>query len=315
MDLTVVDKKIVGASIAVVDLAMPDGCPLPPWSPGSHIEVTLPTDQGALVRQYSLCAAEDDPSIWRIAVLREAKGRGGSAFICDRVERGQSLHVSGPRNLFEFTPRGRITFIAGGIGITPILPMVLRAERMSLDWRLIYLARERSNIVFAETIARLPQGRVSIHCSGESGRFDLAAEMGALGAQDSVYACGPMRLLDDLEALNAARGAAWSLHLERFENPNKAAAGPDAPFDVILARSNRRFTVQPGETILDVLSRNGVSVTASCRDGLCSTCEQRVVDGLPDHRDAVLTPEERKENAYMMICVSRSLTPTLTLDL
>jgi len=315
MELTVARKEVVGTSIALLDLSPENGQPLPSWSPGSHIELKLPTDKGELVRQYSLCGPAESRDAWRIAVLREVSGRGGSAYVYDGVEKGQRLSVSGPRNNFAFNPRSQTTFIAGGIGITPILPMVQHAEKLRLDWRLIYLTRSRNRMIFLDQIDALPAARVILHHSGERGRLDLERTLSIQGKGDSIYACGPMRLLDDLETLKSSGNCQWDLHIERFENPNKAAPTGNTSFEVVLAKSGRRVLVSEGDTILKVLQRDGMDVPCSCRDGVCGTCEQRVLEGIPDHRDAVLSPEERKRNSHMMICVSRSLTPSITLDI
>ena len=164
-----------------------------------------------------------------------------------------------------------------------------------------------------DEIRRLPAGRVMLHCSTDRGRFDLAAWVRTLGADDGVFACGPLRLLDDVEALHD-RAAPWRLHLERFENPN-LAAGEHRAFEVVLARSRRSLHVGSRESILDVLLREGMPLDCSCREGVCGSCEQRVLQGVPDHRDAVLTTEERRQGTHMMICVSRAITPSITLDM
>jgi ferredoxin len=153
-----------------------------------------------------------------------------------------------------------------------------------------------------------------LHCSADSGRFNLAAWTRRLAAGDAVYACGPLRLLDDLEALHD-RVSPWRLHLERFENPNLAATGEQRGFEVVLARTGRSLQVGGGESILDALLREGVDVDCSCREGVCGSCEQRVLQGVPEHRDAVLTAEERRQGTHMMVCVSRAATPSITLDI
>lgn len=313
-DLRVRSRANTSSRCVVFELESVSGQALPQWTPGSHIEVAMETEAGALVRQYSLCGDSTDRSQWTIAVLRESNSRGGSAFMCDQLKAGDTIKARGPRNNFVFQPQAeRVTLMAAGIGITPIISMAFEAERLGLDWRLIYMVCERSDLCLTSALAQLPAARVRLHYSAEAGRMDLQAWAATLGAQDTVYACGPLRLLDDLSALHDEQRL-WSLHLERFENPNKST-GIDAGFELVLARSAKRLQVATGESILSVLRREGIDIPWSCCDGVCGTCEQVVLDGIPDHRDAVLSPAERSANKHVMVCVSRSMTPSLTLDL
>lgn len=312
-ELVVQRRRASARQTVAFDLTAADGQPLPRWDPGSHIELVLPHANGELVRRYSLCGTADDARLWRIVVHREQHSRGGSAYLCDQIVEGHRLRVRGLRNNFPFVPSPRLTLMAGGIGITPLLPMVTAAQAAGCDWRLLYLARSEADISELDEIRRLPSERVTLHCSAERGRFDIAAWTRKLGPGDAVYACGPLRLLDDLEMLHD-QASPWRLHLERFENPNLATGKPQ-PFEVVLARSGRSVHVDNGESILDVLLREGVTVDCSCREGVCGTCEQRVLRGVPDHRDAVLTIEERRQGTHMMICVSRAATASITLDL
>lgn len=314
IDLRVRSRADTSSRAVLFELEPVAGQVLSQWSPGSHIEMALETDGGALVRQYSLCGDSSDTSQWTIAVLREKNSRGGSAFMCDELKAGDTVKVRGPRNNFTFEPQAqRVTLMAAGIGITPIISMAFEAERRNLDWRLIYMVCERSDLCLAAALSRLPAAKVRLHYSAEAGRLDLQAWVESLGADDTVYACGPLRLLDDLSALHEERPI-WSLHLERFENPNKTT-GTDTSFELVLARSAKRLQVAPDESILTVLCREGIDIPWSCCDGVCGTCEQIVLDGIPDHRDAVLSQAERSANKHVMVCVSRSMTPTLTLDL
>lgn len=313
IEVEIVSKVRSGGRVTAFELEAVGGGELPAWTPGSHIELRWTTDGQEFVRQYSLCGESFSGTRWRIAVLREKNSRGGSAYLCDLAPVGARLQVRGPRNNFEFVPDQRVTLLAAGIGITPILSMAFAAEEQGCDWRLLYLVCERSDVSLRESLEKLPKERVSIHYTAETGRLNLDEWSRSLGAGDSVFVCGPMRLLDDMVAIHEARPV-WGLHLERFENPNKDVGDAQA-FDVVLARSGKTLRVLPHESILEVLRRDGMSLEWSCCDGVCGTCEQVVLDGVPDHRDAVLSPQERHANRHMMICVSRSHTPTLTLDL
>lgn len=313
IEVEIVAKARSGARVFVFELAAVGGGDLPPWTPGAHIEMKWEAEGREYTRQYSLCGESFTGPRWRIAVLREKNSRGGSAYLCDQAQVGTRLQVRGPRNNFPFAPDQRVTLLAAGIGITPILAMAYEAQARRCDWRLIYLACERSDVALRDSLDKLPQERVAYHYAAEVGRLNLEEWSRSLGVGDSLFVCGPLRLLDDMVAIHEARPT-WKLHLERFENPNKDV-GDSKAFDLVLARSGKTFRIQPHESILEVLRRDGMNLEWSCCDGVCGTCEQAVLEGVPDHRDAVLTPQERQANRHMMICVSRAVTPSLTLDL
>ncbi|AUM75120.1 PDR/VanB family oxidoreductase [Paracoccus jeotgali] len=301
---------IVGLTLAPVD-----GGQLPEWTPGAHLDLKLPlkADDGAeVIRQYSLCGDPRDRSCYRIGVLREAAGRGGSAYVHDRLAPGEVIRINAPRNHFPFEPTARTLFIAGGIGITPILPMVRQAAAEGHDWQLIVATRDRSRLAFEADFAALDPARVTFHFHAEKGLLDLDAVLGPLGAETTVYSCGPTGLLDALT--QRSEGAPWQLRIERFaasEPVDTAGKG----FDVICASSGERLRVGEGQTILEVVRPAGYKIESSCKDGICGTCETRVLRGMPDHRDSVLTAEERAANDYMMICVSRAQGSELELDI
>lgn len=313
IEMEIAAKVVTGSRTVAFDLVPVEGGELPDWPAGSHIELKWTTDGQEIIRQYSLCGESFSGAKWRIAVNREKNSRGGSAYLCDQAAVGTRLQVRGPRNNFPFVADERVTFLAAGIGITPLLSMAFEAEAQGCDWRLIYMVCERQNVSLRESLDKLPAHRVSYHYSAEVGRLNLEEWSRTLGAGDSVFICGPLRLLDDMVAIHE-NGAAWKLHLERFENPNKDVGDAKA-FDLVLARSGKTLRVEANESILEVLRRDGMALEWSCCNGVCGTCEQVVVEGIPEHRDAVLTPEERQANRYMMVCVSRSVTPSLTLDL
>lgn len=315
LKLCVARKDYAAHDTVILDLVDPGGKQLPAWTPGGHIELKLPLASGShVVRQYSLCSPPDDGDRWRLAILRDENSRGGSLFLHDLVREGDLLHARRPRNHFAFHPSSSVLFIAGGIGITPILPMLHEAASNGVNWRLLYLVRKTAAIVFRDEIEALGRDRVAFHTSEIGGRYDLRRLLSETDAGTAVYACGPMRMLDDLEQLKL-RGAKWHLHLERFHNPNRDTRplGPEE-FDVVSSRTGRSFRVGAGESILDALRRNKIDVQWSCCDGVCGSCQMRVVEGVPDHRDAVLTQAERDAGDTMMVCVSRSRGPRLVLD-
>jgi ferredoxin-NADP reductase len=315
----VVTSRIAGAErVAVLEVERADGEMLPAWEPGAHIDLLLPGLGDSVAehaeRQYSLCGSPS-ASAWRIGVLRELDGRGGSAWVHSSVSAGSRLRARGPRNHFAFSPDGsRVLFIAGGIGITPILPMIEAAATAGLDWQLAYAGHSRETMAFADGLVEQYPSRVSLFVAAEGNRIELQQLLGTPADGTSIYCCGPARLMD---AVEEACGS-WphgTLHLERFEPKDVAAPVMDEPFEVELELSGITVTVPPDRSILEVVEEAGALVLSSCREGTCGTCETPVVEGVVDHRDSVLTPDEQADNTVMMICVSRSACPRLVLEL
>lgn len=295
--------------VVVLDLERPGGV-LPHWSPGAHIDVVLP---GGVERQYSLCGSPAERGTWRIGVLRE---RDGSVWLHENAHPGTALRVRGPANHFLFAPTaGRsYVFVAGGIGVTPIVPMIEAAEAAGAAWTLLYAGRSRRTMVFADELTARYGDRVEVFAADEGRRLDLADRLGQPVARTVVYACGPTRLLEALDATMSVwpRG---SLHVERFE---AKVLGPPVwteSFEVDLMLSGLTVTVPPERSVLEVVEEYGAVVPSSCRVGTCGTCEVAVVDGEIEHRDSVLSPEEQEVNRTMMLCVSRAACPRITLEL
>ena len=303
----VVDRRESAADgVLALTLRHPLGEELPAWEPGAHVDVVLGPE---LERQYSLCGDPADRSAWRIAVLREPAGRGGSAHVHEQLRQGGKVRVRGPRNHFALRPASRYRFIAGGIGITPILPMLAAAEAAGAEWTLLYGGRTRNSIAFTEELARYGD-RVTVCPQDESGLLDLDRVLAGLPEDTLVYCCGPGPLLDAVEA----RCPAGRLRVERFA-PKEQPGGENAEFEVELAQSGRSVTVAADVSVLDAVRAAGVEVLFSCTEGTCGTCETDVLEGTPDHRDSVLTDEERESGETMMICVSRCRGRRLVLDL
>lgn len=297
--------EVCADEVVALTLADPAGAALPAWEPGAHIDVDL---GAGLVRQYSLCG---EAGRWRIAVLRDAAGRGGSVRIHEEVRPGDLLPVRGPRNHFPLVDAGRYVFVAGGIGITPILAMVRAVAAAGRPWTLLYGGRRRSSMAFLDELAGIPGGEVVVVPQDECGLPDLGARLASPVPDAVVYCCGPGGMLAAVERACAA----WpvgTLHRERFAaEPRQAAGG----FEVLLRRSGRRIAVGEHEPLLDALEAAGLDVDNSCRAGICGTCEITVLDGEPDHHDDVLTDEERRRGDVMLPCVSRCRGPLLVLDL
>lgn len=306
-------KQMTWEADGVLSLSLthPDGKPLPAWTPGAHIDLTL---RGALVRQYSLCGDPADETRYRVAVLREQAALGGSEYVHEGLRPGHRLQVVGPRNNFRFLPAERYVFIAGGIGITPILGMVRTAHAQGADWQLWYGGRRAESMAFLDELAEYGE-RVHVVPEDDCGRLDLAAILPGPDEGTLVYCCGPEPLLAAVEE----RTAGWPdgiLQVERFK-AKQVEAGPDGdqPLTVECQRSGRTVEVAPDCSVLDALENAGLTVPSSCRDGICGTCETRVLDGTPDHRDSLLSAAEQAKGESMMICVSRARTPRLVLDL
>ena len=307
----VVVREVVHEADGVVSLHLgdPSGLDLPTWCPGAHVDLVLGPD---LVRQYSLCGDPGDLRHYRLGVLREPTSRGGSARVHEAVRAGHALTIAGPRNNFELAPAKGYVFIAGGIGITPLLPMVATAHVDGADWRLLYGGRRRASMAFLDELARYGD-RVEVVPQDECGLLDLDNRLAGLDPEVAVYCCGPEPLIAAVEAVCAREGVD-GLHVERFSTTRLDPALADSAIEVQCARSGVTVEVSPGQTILDALRGAGVEVESVCEEGVCGTCETRVLEGRPDHRDSVLSPSERAEGTTMMICRSRALGPRLVLD-
>ena len=310
--LPLVVEERVDASSGVVALTLTsrDGLDLPAWQPGAHVDLLL--GEG-LVRQYSLSGDPADTTSYRVGVLREPDGRGGSSFVHENLRPGSRVEVRGPRNHFVLEPSPRYVFIAGGIGITPILPMIAQVEAQGAEWTLVYGGRTRSSMAFLDELAAYGE-RVVVWPQDERGHIDLAALLGVPADDTLVYVCGPTPLLDAVEEL-CRKWPEGALHLERFAAKTVGSPVLDEPFEVELARSGQVLTVPVDRSVVDVLDDAGVVVLTSCGEGTCGTCETGVIEGVPDHRDSVLTAPEQERNDCMMVCVSRSCSKRLVLDL
>ncbi|MBN9175796.1 MAG: oxidoreductase [Microbacterium sp.] len=323
-DLVVAARTALADGILALDLVAHNGRDLPTWEPGSHVDLILSDSRlpaaERVERQYSLCGDGADRSTWRVAVLREDAGRGGSVRIHDDVQVGQRLRVRGPRNHFacEVVPGATLRFVAGGIGITPILGMVRAAARAGADWTLEYAGRSLSTMAFVDELRALDAGvgRVRLYPADAGTRFDVAALAEAAADGAPVYACGPARLIAALDEVFATAGRADLLHVERFEAIEYGAPIWPEPFEVELAMTGDVVTVRPDQSVLEAIEEQSPAATvlSSCRRGTCGTCEVPVVEGEIEHRDSVLTPLEREHSAVMMVCVSRAACPRIVLD-
>ncbi|WP_273735246.1 PDR/VanB family oxidoreductase [Mycolicibacterium septicum] len=313
-ELTVQHCSTPAEGVVVLDLGYPDNAELPRWQPGAHIDLILGDD---LVRQYSLCGDPRDTRVWRVGVLLEPAGRGGSSYIHQNLREGAVARVRGPRNHFPLVDASRYCFIAGGIGITPIMAMVEAAQGAGADWTLLYGGRTRGSMAFAEELAQRYPDRVTVWPQDERGLLELEPLLQKPIDGAMVYCCGPEALLNAVEH-HSSHWPQGVLHVERFA-PKARTAEEDAAsldeFEVVCQRTGVTLEVTADKSILDLIEDAGIPITTSCYEGVCGTCEARILDGIPDHRDSVLSDEDKAAGEVMLVCVSRSRSKKLVLDL
>ena len=308
--LRVSDVREETERVLVAELAAVDGARLPAWTPGTHIELVLPSGR---IRHYSLCGDPHDRSVYRIAVLREDDGDGGSVEFHDAAKAGATFTVTAIRNRFPLSMAKNYIFVAGGIGITPLLPMFSALARRRKPFNVFYTGRTRASMAFASTVSAVAGARV-VETSSEP-RIDLRALVRDAEPGTAIFACGPAALLQELQDAVADAGKPLELRFEAFQSSgSRSQAYVDREFVVHLERQRTSLVVPPGQSILKTMRDAGYSVPSSCEDGWCGTCETPVRDGIIEHRDTVLSEDERESGASMMVCVSRAQSDALVLD-
>lgn len=306
--LLIATRRTIAEGIVELELVSEHRGPLPAWTPGAHLEVEV---GNGLVRHYSLSGDPADRSAYRIAVLREPAGRGGSNRIHEHWHAGTTVRVRAIRDHFGWTPGAeRVVFVAGGIGITPLLPMLISAERAGTPWELHYSGRSAAAMAYRDRLVTEFDDRIRLYGRGEGTRLDADGLVDRLPPRTAIYVCGPNGLIEAVTRAGTSRGL--DVHRELFAN---AEIGADAPlgldqFEVEFARSGVSVMVGPQDSILAAGETAGADVFGSCYEGICGTCETRVLDGTPVHRDVVTA----HHGDSMMICVSRSATSRLVLD-
>jgi ferredoxin-NADP reductase len=310
MEVSLTTIRYAARDTNTYQLTALDGKSLPGYAPGAHIDLHLPN---GLIRQYSLIQPEPDGTSYTIAVKRDPASRGGSRCVHDELRVGKTLTISAPRNNFPLVEdAGHAVLLAGGIGITPIWCMVQRLEKLGRSWQLHYACRSRADMVFRRHFESMPSAR--FHFDDENGGkvLDVAAIVARTPKDAHFYCCGPTLML---KAFERATGD-WprqQIHVEYFTPKEELAK--KGGFVVELARSGREFVIPEGQTILQVLLEAGVDVDCSCELGICGACEQRVISGIPDHRDGILTEEEHASNTKVMICCAGCKSERLVLDI
>lgn len=300
----------VAEGVVEIALAPAGGADLPQWAPGAHVDLHLPSGR---VRKYSLCGDPADRGIYHIAVLRQGAG-GCSAEIHDTLTPGMVLPVSGPFNHFAMVPAAAYLFIAGGIGVTPFLPMIRAAQAQGIPWRLLYVGRSRRGMAYLDRVSG-PGARILP--TEETGRPDLAQDIARLAPGEIAYCCGPEAMMAAAAQAAEAAGHPERLKMERFGAPPGAKPVPqtgDQAFTVELAQSGQVLFVPADRTLGEVLGDAYAPCALVCSEGYCGSCMTKVLEGEIDHRDTFLTPDEQRDG-WMMVCVSRAKGDRLVLDL
>ena len=310
IDVRLIAIRYAARDTNLYELTPLDGQPLPTYEPGAHIDLHLPN---GVVRQYSLTEARSNPVSYTVGVKRDPASRGGSRYVHDEMRVGRSLKISAPRNNFALVENAdHVVLFAGGIGITPIWCMVQRLEELGRSWTLHYACRSRADMAFLSALEAMAGAQ--FHFDDESGGkfLDVGALVAAAPKDAHLYCCGPTPMLKAFETATANRPRE-QIHIEYFTPKQEAAKS--GGFTVELARSGKEFVIPEGKSILQVLLDAGVDVDYSCELGICGACEQRVISGEPEHRDAILTEEEQASNTKVMICCAGCKSERLVLDL
>ena len=310
LELEVLSVQEVAHNIIELEFASITGEPLPEWSAGAHFDLRL---KEGLSRQYSLMRGNINPNNWRIAVLVEEGGRGGSLYIRENLKVGAVTKGFGPRNHFPLNPAGEYLFIAGGIGITPLLEMIREAEISKIPWALKYLGGSPANMAYVDALQNEYGNKVEVFAKSMGQRLNLAEVIESASADTHVYCCGPERLMIAVEeSLSTTPERA---HVERFHPKEIVLSEPDKEFTVYCQKSDVELVVPADESILMAADFEGIDIPGDCMEGTCGSCETRVIEGDVDHRDSVLSAQARAEGDTMMICISRAKGNRLVIDL
>jgi len=309
IELRVLRRREVAKDLIELEFESSSSEPLGTWTAGSHISLRL---GNGLSRQYSLMRGIESKSNWRIGVLVETGGRGGSLFIKENLFEGSIVKSSAPQNHFELENSKTYSFIAGGVGITPILEMIAVAEANGAAWVLHYLGRSKESMAYYDELCAEFPTNVKTFVADENRRFDVENFVEALEPESLTYVCGPEKLL---VALEKSFGDNDSLRWERFHPKEESSTKVNFSFEVHCAISNIDLVVDADESIFMAADAAGIELEGDCLEGTCGSCETRVISGEIDHRDSVRSWQANEEHCSMMICVSRSLNGPITLEL
>jgi vanillate O-demethylase ferredoxin subunit len=314
LNVRILSREDAATDIVSLELVAADGAALPPFEPGSHVDVHVAP---GIVRQYSLCGDPTETHRYRLGILRDPASRGGSEAIHRAFAAGQVIRISQPRNNFQLAPQARRSIlVAGGIGITPLLAMAYRLQAEAADFTLHYCTRSRERTAFVPELSApaLAPRVVLHHDDGPPGqRFGLDACLPPPAAGTHLYVCGPAGFINFVT--EGAKRAGWEpgqIHVEHFA---AQVSTEGAAFTVVAANSGITVQVAAGQSVAQALCAGGVNLPLSCEQGICGTCLTRVIEGTPDHRDLYQTDDEKAANTHMTPCCSRSLSARLVLEL
>lgn len=320
-DLRVAHRHVEGGNVAVLELQSHDGSSLPTWEPGAHIDIrTLDTQGNAVVRQYSLCGPQS-ASQWRVAILDERQGRGGSHHLFGQVKAGDTVCVRGPRNHFRLASSSEpAILVAGGIGITPVLSMAEQLHASGADFHLYYYGRSRPAMAFVEALEASPYADRVILSFDDQQPLPIDRLFQGVAPGTWLYTCGPEGFMRAVTEKATAHGIPEShIRKELFAattaDSTTGQAGQNTPFVVQLKSTGQTIEVGANESVVQALAKSGIEIVVSCEQGHCGSCLTRVIDGIPDHRDQFLLPEEQEKNDAFTPCCSRALSHCLVLDL
>ncbi|MEC9262091.1 MAG: PDR/VanB family oxidoreductase [Pseudomonadota bacterium] len=310
----VIDKREVHSDdIVILDLVSKDGKPLPPFEAGAHVDVHI---TGGIIRQYSLAGDPAENSRYRLGILNDPNSRGGSAAVFEMFLPGKTITISSPKNLFPLQQSAtKSILIAGGIGITPILSMAYALKAAGKPFEVHYCLRNESAGGFKQELRENFGENVHFHFNNESGLTSMKPQdvLQPVDANTHMYVCGPTGFLDWV--LTQAAEVGYQSHQRHYEFFSAEVDTQGDAFEVHCAKSQIDIKVLEGESIATALKKAGIKVSMSCEEGVCGTCITDVLDGTPDHRDHFLTDEEKEDNDQIAVCCSRSLTPSITLDI
>ena len=314
IEVALTDITAVARDTNLYTFARPDGGALPAYKPGAHIDIHIPN---GLVRQFSLLNPADNPQSYVVGIKRDAQSRGGSRYIFDEMRVGHTVKISAPRNNFPLVENAEhVVLVAGGIGITPIWCMAQQLAAQNRSWKLYYSCRSRADMAFLDTLEKCAPESVHLHFDDEAdGKFlDLTSVFATAPQNAHFYCCGPNPMLKAFEAAAASHPSS-NVHVEYFTPKEEAASGTLGGFWVELARSGEEYFIPEGRKILEVLYEAGIDVDYSCELGICGECVTRVISGIPEHHDSVLSEEEQASNEKVMICCAGCKSERLVLDM